>query len=195
MKILLLYAADKNYQFPSEIELVKEFKCQSVKDLNNINEDNKFLSEEDKILKRFNSIFIRLHSDCVNSIWDFDPNKNSYGGACRAYVLSNDIDKRYIDWWNLKNDLNIRKFQCTHIELNKAIDYCFTANAFDRAHQYSSAIESRKRIIKYHLSELNKSEISYFDKLTKYENNIEIKFNKIKEDMIKRAKKQLKKNL
>ena len=195
MKILLLYAADKNYQFPSEIELVKEFKCQSVKDLNCINEDNKLLSEEDKVLKRFNSIFIRLHSDCVNSIWDFDPNKNSYGGVCSAYVLSNDIDKRYIDWWNLKNDLNIRKFQCTHIELNKAIDYCFTANAFDRAHQYSSAIESRNHIIKYHLSELNKSEFSYFDKLTKYENNVKIKFNKIKENMIKRAKKQLNKDL
>jgi hypothetical protein len=119
MKILLIYAADKNYQFPSEIELVKEFKCQSVKDLNSINEDNKFLSEEDKVLKRFNSIFIRRHSDCVNSIWDFDPNKNSYGGACRAYVLSNDIDKRYIDWWNLKNDSREPSIYGTSINLER----------------------------------------------------------------------------
>lgn len=192
MKFLLLYS-EKKTNFPRADELKNEFKCLFALDSDNIKDDliknPDWSISDEKILESFNSVFLKFHSDCINALWKFDESRNYSQGECKAYLLSNDIDKRVINWWNIKHGYSIRTFQCNANELSQAMDLCYAGNAIERAHQYSSAEDCREQFLDAHAHQLSQTDLSYLNSLSDRENKIKERFLKIKQGFILKARK------
>jgi hypothetical protein len=200
MKFLILYSENNKQIFPSGEELKNELKCSYVCDFKNLkndlinNEDWKLVNEE--FLGNFNYSFVENNStDRINAIWEFNTNSKYYNGKCKAYILSEDIDKRLIDWWSLKHSYSIRKFKSTDLDLNDAIENLYLAYAIEGAHQYSSARYMREQIIEEYSNKLSNSQLIYLNKLTEQEDKIKRNFKKIQMNLITKAKKILTKKL
>ena len=199
MKFLLLYSENKKHLFPNGKELKNEFKCSHVSDFKNLKKDLmkneywKLIDEE--ILHAFNFDFIEMNLDNINTIWTFDANRKYYNGKCKAYILSDDIDKRIIDWWSMKHNYSIRTFQCADFELKEAMEYLHLAYIIDNAHQYSTARHMREKIIEDYSNKLTNAQLTYLNKLTEQEDKIKLKFKTIQMDTIKKATKLLTKKL
>jgi len=197
MKFLLLYA-DKNKKFPKATTLKKEFMCDHVSDLNgskyDVEENSKWSGANAEMLYDFAFGILQMNTDFVNDLWNFDANNKFLDGECKVFLLSDDVDRRCIDWWSLKDDFQIRTLQVSEIELTKAIKLKHASDEIEGAHQYTSARHCRDRTLKYHIDHLQKSDISFLKSLDTQEDKIKMRFNKISERLKNRARRILTKN-
>ena len=197
MKFILLYSHKKT-EFPSGKELQHEFKCQHVGDINgtmyDVKQNSKWNKVDPDLLHNFAFGFIKMHSDLVNKIWELDPSRKYYEGKCHLYLLSNDTDRKLIDWWSLKNEFSIRVFDINETNLNEALQLSSSSSAIGNAHQYSSAKHQRENLFKYHKLHFTNAEIAYLENLSVHEDKIEIKFLNMKKRLEKRIENLFKKS-
>jgi hypothetical protein len=196
MKFMLIYT-NREIEFPKTEMLLNEFKCAKIADLvgtqYSVEENSKWSGVDPKLLYDFAFGFVKMKSDLVNKIWNIDPNRSYYEGKCHLYLLSDDINRKLIDWWSIKNEFTIKLFEINEIDLNEVLRLSYSASAIDAAHQYSSAKHSREDIFKYHKSHLTEKEISYLERLSVQEDAIKIKFETIKDRLHKKIIKIFKK--
>ena len=194
MKFLLLYA-DKNKKFPKATTLEKEFMCDHVSDLNgskyDVEENSKWSGANAEMLYEFAFGFLQMNTDFVNELWNFDANNRFLDGECKVFLLSDDVDRRRIDWWSLKDDFQIRTLQVSEIELTEALKLKRTSAAIERAHQYTSARHCRDQTLKHYIDHLKNSDISFLKSLDTKEDKIKIRFNKIRERLKNKARRIL----
>ena len=191
MIFMLLYA-NKNKSFPDVNTLKNEFKCNHVGDLNgsphDVEKNSKWSGVDADLLHYFVSRFCKMDPAFINEVWSFDGNNKYFSGILNVYLLSDDVNKKYIDWWSLKGDFQIRVFRISSLELSLALDLKSAASQIEGAHQYQSARRCRERIFQYNLECLNNAEISYLKRLDDQEDKIKIRFQKISERLENRAK-------
>jgi len=194
VKILLIYS-ENDVPFPTSSELENEFKCEHVGDLNetryDVSEESKWSQVDAELLYDFAFSFIKMNSAQINNIWGFDTQETHADGNLKVYLISDDVDRKYVDWWSLKHNFSLRFIDITTEELRTTLELSDTSSAVSSAHSYHSAVKSRERIFKYHKSNLTNSEISYFENLSSQEKKIKDKFNKICERLDKKTKRIL----
>ena len=109
-------------------------------------------------------------------------------------MLSDDINRKLIDWWLLKNEFKIRLFEISEVDLIEALKLSYSAAAVDSAHQYSSARHQREELFEHHKLHLTKAEISYIEKLSTQEESIKIKYETMRDRLQNKIVKIFKKS-
>ena len=193
----MLLHANKNKIFPDVNNLKNELKCNHVGDLNgsphDVVENIKWSGVDADLLHYFVSRFCKMDPAFINEVWSFDGNNKYFSGILNVYILSDDLNKKYVDWWSLKGDFQIRIFRISTQELSLALDLKTAASQIESAYQYHSARRCREEIFQDNLECLNNSEISYLKRLDDQEDKIKIRFKKISERLENRAKRILSK--